>query len=200
MNSDLLSLLVFVAFVVLSLLGRRKKAPPGAQRLRPTTPPRPRQAGMQRPPPPRPVPSRPGDALRDLLAQLEQTVEPERGQRPAPEPEPTEVEVVSLEEIAEPAETARWMAGIERSAETLETLEEAGPKSHARFRDRYKTTAAARVTTDASASIGELAALRRAIIWSEILAPPIALRESAPGMASPSPLPHTSGPPLIFSS
>jgi hypothetical protein len=69
------------------------------------------------------------------------------------------------------------LAGIERNTESLETLEEAGPESHARFRDRYKTTAAARVTTDAAASVGQLAALRHAIVWSEILAPPIALRE-----------------------
>lgn len=177
MNGDLLSLLVFIAFVVLSLLGRRKKAPPPAQPLRPTARSHPRQAGMQRPPPAHPPQTPTGDALRDLLARLEQTVEPERVPRPAPEPEPTEVEVVSLEQSEEPAETARWMAGIERGAETLETLEEAGPKSHARFRDRYKTTAAAQVTADATASVSELAALRRAVIWSEILAPPIALRE-----------------------
>jgi hypothetical protein len=178
-NSDLLSLLVFVAFVVLSLLGRRKKAPPpsGPPRPRPATRPPPRLAGLQRSPPARPAPPRTGNALRDFLAQLEQAAEPEGVPRPAPEPEPTEVEVVSLERVEEPTETARWMAGIERSTESLETLEEAGTKSHARFRERYQTTAAALVTTDAAASAGQLAALRRAIIWSEILAPPVSLRE-----------------------
>jgi hypothetical protein len=90
-------------------------------------------------------------------------------------PDPDEAR--SLEVIEEPAETARWMAGIERAATSLETTEAAGEVSHKRFRDRYETTAAARVTTDATASVKELAVLRRAIIWSEILAPPMSLRE-----------------------
>jgi hypothetical protein len=34
-NSDVLTLLVFVAFIALSLLGRRKKKPSQAQRSRP---------------------------------------------------------------------------------------------------------------------------------------------------------------------
>jgi hypothetical protein len=169
-DGDVLSLLVFLAFIALSLLGRRKKKPAEAQRSRPAPRPQMRETGPRRASPPRPPQRRPGDALRDLLAEIERAGEP----RPGEVPEPGETG--SLEVIEEPAETARWMAGIERPATSLEA-EAAGEASHRRFRDRYKTTAAAHVTADATVSVSELATLRRAIIWSEILAPPIALRE-----------------------
>jgi hypothetical protein len=174
-NSDVLTLLVFVAFIALSLLGRRKKKPSQAQRSRPAPRPQLRETAPRRASPPRPPQRRPGDALRDLLAEIERAGEPRPEPRSAAAPEPDEA--VSLEVIEEPAETARWMAGIERTATSLETAEPAGEASHKRFRDRYKTTAAARDPPAAAASVSELATLRRAIIWSEILAPPVALRE-----------------------
>jgi hypothetical protein len=91
-------------------------------------------------------------------------------------------EAVSLEETdfeERPARVegpgARWTEGLDRGAESLETLEEAGESSHARFHARLQATAGA-APGDAQPVDPGVARLRQAIIWREILGPPVSLR------------------------
>lgn len=88
--------------------------------------------------------------------------------------EAVSLERTDREDVAREPESAAWTAGIERAAESLETLEEAGGKSHQRFHARYPD--APPPAAEPAHAGPTTAQLRRAIIWSEILAPPVSLR------------------------
>ncbi len=76
-----------------------------------------------------------------------------------------------------PAPTAvpesSWQAGIRRSALTVETLESAGAARHERFHQMYVDRPADTPETGTGPSMDEV---RRAIIWKEILDPPVSSR------------------------
>jgi hypothetical protein len=182
MSDDLFQLLFVVAFILFGLLGGRKK--PSQQ---PQQRPQPRPRPARQPPSPRPrqaaEPATPEDML---VRELESVL---RGRRvPAPPEVPPPEEAMSLEDIhveenrtwlegqeraAESQETARWAAGRERAAESLETLQEADAARHERFHQKYALQPAAVGTTGPAFPRSEL---QRAIIWSEILAPPVSER------------------------
>jgi hypothetical protein len=71
--------------------------------------------------------------------------------------------------------TARWSAGSTRAAESLETLEEAGGASHKRFHALYDRQPDPVPTKPAPRVFG-IADVRRAMVWSEILGPPVSER------------------------
>jgi hypothetical protein len=71
--------------------------------------------------------------------------------------------------------TASWSAGSRRAAESLETLEEAGGASHKRFHALYDRQPAFVQKKPAPRAIA-IADVRRAIVWSEILGPPVSER------------------------
>jgi hypothetical protein len=80
-----------------------------------------------------------------------------------------------LERATESAETARWGEGRAREAESLETLEEAGGASHVRFHSLYDRQPDAPPRAPERATFRN-ADVRRAVIWSEILSPPVSER------------------------
>jgi hypothetical protein len=201
MGGDLLEVLFVVAFILFGLLGGRKKRPQQG-----TPPARPRPQGRaplarRTPPGPQPTTARAPAREQDrLLRELEGLLTGRRPVRSEPEPArmpsstldvPDPDEARSLESIdideaggwdeglertSETAGTARWSAGSARAAESLETLEAAGGASHKRFHALYdrppepvkqKPVPPAFPGTD----------VRRAMVWSEILAPPVSLRD-----------------------
>jgi len=201
MSGDLLELLFVAAFILFGLLGGRRKKRPATPAQRPRQRPAPR-AGADRPPVRSPAARAPAPTARGgteqdrLLRELEGLLTgrpvppvPEPAQTPGPMgelPDPDEarslesLEVESRstwdEAIERPAEVMDvWRAGRARAAETLETLEEAGEASHRRFHtlyDRQPEIVQPRRTEPAFRT----ADIRRAIIWSEILGPPVSER------------------------
>jgi hypothetical protein len=185
MSDDLLQLIFAAILILFGLLGSKKKRPtqqPPRQRPAPRPGPGPRPRATARPAPaPRPAPPRPAatrqrDALVQELERLlgAQVEVEESGELP----EAVSLERTDVEEkrIRPEAAGESWAAGLAREAASLETLEEAGEKSHARFHARYDK-AAGPTTLDAAASSNPpLIRLRRAIIWSEILGPPVSER------------------------
>ena len=197
MGGDLFEILFVIAFILFGLLGGRKKKRP--------QPPRPQPRARQRPAP-RPAPDRTATAQRPgaarsggtgqdrLLRELEGLLtgrpvqrEPELESRPVsmeglPEPdearslEALDPEVPSSWEEAKARSadvTDRWRAGRARGAQTLETLEAAGGKSHERFHRLYDRPAEEAEAGGAAFPTGDM---RRAIIWAEILGPPVSER------------------------
>jgi hypothetical protein len=191
MGGDLFEILFVVAFILFGILGGRKKKPGAGQ----TRPPRPR-------PHSRPAPRResrqsatsggsPPLTQDALLRELEGIL---TGRRPAPTgiehvPDPEEAQSLEpldgsesdsweagLEQAAEVGDTALWHEGRERAAGSLETLEGANEASHSRFHDRYSPTEVARLQRKARAASFDLRDLQRAVIWSEILGPPVSER------------------------
>jgi hypothetical protein len=204
MSGDLFELLFVIAFILFGILGGRKKKRPGAgqqqlprprPRLRPAPRPAPeRFPGARRPPPA--TPQTPKDAL---LRELEGLL---TGQRPAPVevepawvpassdrvPDPDEARSLEsledegsaaweegLEQASDIRDTPGWAKGRDREAGTLETLEEAGETSHQRFHERYAIAPRAESRAPRG-PIFDIKDIRRAIVWSEILGPPVSLR------------------------
>lgn len=181
---DLLQILAVIAFIVFGLLGgkKKKKAP---QQTRPRSPLQPRAAPGARQ---AGVPTRQDDLLRELENLFTGRVSSPPRRLPKPD-EPTEA--VSLEPV-DAEETAGWEAGLERAAgvtETavwedglhrdagsLETLEGAGEASHVRFHQRYAPSAVPRIVVSDRPTF-RTSDLRRAFVWSEILRPPVSMRE-----------------------
>lgn len=186
MSDDLLQLIFAAALILFGLLGGRKKKPTQQPPRRPAQP-----AQPARPAPPPTRTARPAPQMRSaprpatpqsrdvLLGQLQRML---GGQGEA---EPLEVEVpeaVSLEatDVDERRQrvegtSARWDAGLQRGSESLETLEEAGESSHARFHARLQATAPAPPVATGQVDPAT-ARLRQAIIWSEVLGPPVSMR------------------------
>lgn len=188
MSDDLLQLIFAAALVLFGLLGgqKKKKRPttqqPPRPRPKPAAPrsaaPRPRPAPAPPTSPPAPAPQR--DALvKELERLLGVPVEVE-GSGAIPEAvslERTDVEDtrVGPELVGPERVSTRWTEGIDRSETSLETLDEAGAQSHERFHQRYAALAPMTATADAPPTIATRR-LRQAIIWSEILGPPVSLR------------------------
>jgi hypothetical protein len=194
MSDDLLQLIFAAALVLFGLLGGRKKKRPTQQppRRRPEQPrPRPKQPAPRSttPQPARPVPAaRPAAPApqRDVLVkELERLLGvPVEVEESGAIPEAVSLEQTDVEEkrvgqerIGPERASIRWTEGMERGTESLETLEEAGATSHELFHARYPTAAPAIVTVEAPPG-GATLRLRQAIIWSEILGPPVGLRRS----------------------
>ena len=201
---ELLFVIAFILFGILG--GRKKKPGAGQPQIpRPRTRPRPvprpapdRSPGSRYP---QPQPRASSETAQDaLLRELEglltgrspvpvEEAEPRWSPTPSdrvPDPaearslEPLEVEEAAgwdegMERASETPEAARWSEGLERPATTLETLDEAGDASHARFHERYDYS----VRTKQRATRGptfDVREVRRAVIWSEILGPPVSER------------------------
>jgi hypothetical protein len=183
MDSDFLQILALIAFILFGLLGGKKKKRPQQPAPRPRFDPRTASAKQQ---------TRLPTSQQDLLRELEglftgRTSAPPR-RLPPPE-EPTEA--VSLEPV-DVDETARWQAGLDRASQvretatweeglhrgtgSLETLEEAGEKSHTRFHERYAQQPVARMAAYEGPKFSAND-LRKAFVWSEILGAPVSMRE-----------------------
>jgi hypothetical protein len=207
MSGDLFELLFVIAFILIGLLGGRKKKPradqPRPRRL-PRERPMPRPAPPARPTAGRIAPSRtrmePPTAQEALLRELEGLL---TGRRPAPAetelmwapppsdrvPDPEEarsLETLESEEAAgweegldrapeEIRDTPRWAEGRDQQAASLETLEEAGEASHIRFHQKYAASAGPQPMGQRAPSF-DLAEVRRALVWSEILGAPVSMR------------------------
>jgi hypothetical protein len=205
MDGDLLELLFVAAFILFGLLGGRKKKRPASPvpRPRPELRSRPDRTAVARPGAPRggraPAPRAAGTEQDRLLRELEslltgRPIPPEPPPAPARAPvrelpDPDEARSLESLEAEAPSRweeaatrateategTARWRAGRTRAVESLETLEEAGGASHERFHalyDRPPEPAEPRGTQPMFPA-GDM---RRAIIWSEILGPPVSER------------------------
>ena len=204
MSGDLLEILFVAAFILFGLLGGRKKRP--QQRTPPARPrPQTRAPGGQptarRVPVPRPQPTITHQRAPDqdrLLRELEGLLTGRPVSEPTPAsvsspmrdmPDPDEAQSLEsleieegagaweegLERTSDTAGTARWSAGTARAAESLETLEEAGGASHKRFHALYDRQPAFVQKKPAPRAIA-IADVRRAIVWSEILGPPVSER------------------------
>lgn len=189
MGGDLLEILFVVAFILFGVLGGRKKKPQ----------PRSRPAPRPRPPRPQPgsrpeqSPQRAQDAMLRELEALLGGAPPDPPRRSAPTPfdrvpdpaearslETLEVEETSsweegLDQAAEITVTTAWSEGRNRGAGTLETLEGAGEASHDRYHERYQLSKPATVTPRQGPAFS-LQDVRRAVIWAEILGPPVSQR------------------------
>jgi hypothetical protein len=198
MSGDLLELLFVAAFILFGLLGGRKKRPQQPMprpRQRPEVP-RSRPPVVRRPQAPPARAGAPGTDQERLLRELEglltgRPVRVEPVPVPSPmgdTPDPEEARSLEsledetsdrweegLERATEAAETARWTAGREQQAESLETLEEAGGASHVRFHSLYDRQPDAPPRPPQRATFRN-ADVRRAVIWSEILGPPVSER------------------------
>jgi len=201
MSGDLFELLFVLAFILFGILGGRKKKPGAGQRQLP----RPRPRPVSRPAPERsPVARRPAPATSQapkdvLLRELEGLL---TGQRPVPVeaepawapassdrvPDPEEARSLEsledegsaaweegLERTSEIREAARWTEGRAQEAGTLETLEESGEGSHQRFHERYAVAARPESRSSRGPTF-DVRDVRRAVVWSEILGPPVSLR------------------------
>jgi hypothetical protein len=185
MSDDVLQLIFAAVLILAGLLGGKKKkpTPPQPPRRRPaqaSRPARPAQAPRPAPPmrpapAPRPAASPSRDALLDQLQRM-LSGQVEAHPLEVELPEAVSLEATDVEERRQPVEgtNARWAAGLEREAQSLETLEEAGESSHSRFHARLQATAAA--TPAAAEADPAMVRLRQAIIWSEILGPPVSMR------------------------
>lgn len=155
---DFVELLIAMAVIALGILSgtKKKKKPPAAGR---TSPPASHGGGGDRA-----GAVTPQDIERILRMEI-----PGLQAEPEPEPEP----------VQQPAPTAApessWQAGLHRPARTVETLERAGGASHERFHDTYMVdpTSTSAPETPSEPSMDEV---RRAIIWKEILDPPVGMR------------------------
>jgi hypothetical protein len=182
MSDDLIQLIFAAALVLFGLLGSRKKRP---TRRRPEPPrPRPKQPAPRSATPqparpaPAPYPPAPRPQREVLVKELERLLGvPVEVEESGEIPEAVSLEQTDVEEKRTRTEGVgnRWTEGIERGNESLETLEEAGATSHELFHARYPTAAPAIVTGDAAPS-GATLRLRQAIIWNEILGPPVSMR------------------------
>jgi hypothetical protein len=184
MSDDLLQLIFAAALILFGLLGSRKKKPTQQPpRRRPAQPARPAPpARAARPVPPmRSAPGRPAASpSRDVLLDQLQRMLSGQVEAEALEvemPEAVSLEATDVEERRQPVEgtSARWAAGLEREAQSLETLEESGESSHRRFHARLQAAAAAAPAAAPEADPA-IARLRQAFIWSEILGPPVSMR------------------------
>jgi hypothetical protein len=103
---------------------------------------------------------------------------PQRTSSPSRPPATTAERVA--DELRRRIEAARGHAEMSQvfthEAQSLETPEPAGEASHQRFHDRY-ITALPEIVPRVTTSRVPAAGLRQAIVWSEILGPPKALRE-----------------------
>jgi hypothetical protein len=202
MSGDLLEILFVAAFILFGLLGGRKKRPPQG-----TPPARPRPQrwapAARRAPGSQPTTARaPATDQNRLLRELEGLLTGRPVQREAEPasvtsgtadlPDPDEARSLEsleieegggweegLERTSETAGTARWTAGHDRGAESLETLEAAGGASHKRFHSLYDRPPEP-VKTKAVPPAFPGTDVRRAMVWSEILAPPVSLRDDRP--------------------
>jgi len=197
MSGDLLEILFVAAFILFGLLGSRKKRP---QQGRPPTRPRPQPrtpVARRAPPRSQPTARASGTDQERLLRELEGLLtgrpvsEPAPASGPSPMrdmPDPDEAQSLESLEIEEGASaweeglerasetgTASWSAGSTRAAESLETLEEAGGASHKRFHALYDRQPDFVQKKPAPRVFG-VADVRRAIVWSEILGPPVSER------------------------
>jgi hypothetical protein len=193
MGGDFFEILFVLAFILFGILGGRKKKPNATQ----TGGARPRPPIRGRPSPPRsPTGRRPQSTQDALLRELEGLL---TGRRPTDQPPwspvpghqvPDPAEARSLETLdaeetdtweeglrraSEVQETSRWMAGQERPAASLETLQGAGKPEHDRFHDLYDV-ASRPPTSSAHRPTFDLQDVRRAVIWSEILGTPVSMR------------------------
>jgi hypothetical protein len=199
MSGDLFEILFILAFILFGLLGGRRKKKPGAgeaQRPRPRPVPRPspeRSTARQRSAPPETAPDALLRELEGLLTgRAPRPVEQESEWAPVPSdrvPDPVEARSLEslevdetalwgegLERASEARDTARWTEGKNRAARTLETLEEAGEASHRRFHERYDFSTRTE-PRPARGSTLDVRDVRRAVVWSEILGPPVSMRE-----------------------
>jgi hypothetical protein len=197
-GGDFFELLFVIAFILFGILGGRKKKPGAGQPQVPRPRPAPDRspAGRHPQPPPRAGSEPSQDAL---LRELEGLL---TGRRPLPveqdeprwspassdrvpdpeearsleslEVEETAVWEEGLERASEVRDTARWTEGRDRPAASLETLEEAGEASHERYHERYDFTVQAERA--ARGPTFDVRDVRRAVIWSEILGPPVSER------------------------
>lgn len=199
MSGDLFEILFVIAFILFGILGGRKKKPGAGEPQRPRPRPRPvprpspeRATARQRSAPPETAPDALLRELEGLLTgRAPRPVEQEVEWAPVPSdqvPDPVEarsLESLEVEETAlwgaglerasEARDTARWTEGRNRAARTLETLEEAGEASHRRFHERYDFSTRPEPRT-AGGSVFDVRDVRRAVVWSEILGPPVSQR------------------------
>ena len=188
MGGDLFEILFVLAFILFGILGGRKKKPDTRTRRPPAARPGPQRRSPRR----RERVQRAGqDAiLRELEALLGGRRPEPTAPRPAPMPtdlvpDPDEARSLETFEVEETDAwdeglertpgTATWAEGADRRAATLETLESAGEASHERFHKRYELSAPARVTRRQGPDF-DLQDVRRAVVWAEILGPPVSLR------------------------
>ena len=188
MSDDLLQIIFAAALILFGLLGGKKKKKKPTQhppRQRPTQAARPapppartgRPAPQMRSAPPQPAAPQQRDVL---LGQLQRMLGGQVEAEPleVEVPEAVSLEATDVEERRQRVEgtSARWAAGLKRGAESLETLEEAGDSSHARFHARLQATAPAPPVAAGQVDPAT-ARLRHVIIWSEILGPPVSMRD-----------------------
>lgn len=175
---DVISLIIFAAVILLStVFGGRKKKAGGSPPQAPTAP-RPRpvvasatQASSREQPRhvvrderPRLEPGKEPGSFREFFELLQQQAEAA-----------TRGEPLVLEEAPEPPPQPTAPVRRERPpAETLETLEAAGRKSHDRFHDKYirPLEAPHRNLPPRFILPQDPVSLKRAVIWSEILGSP----------------------------
>jgi hypothetical protein len=176
MSDDLLQLIFAAVLILFGMLGSRKKKPTdqGPRRRPPQTssPPRPQ------PPQPRPQPA-PQSHKDALVQELERLLGTRVEVDEAGDlPEAVSLEATDVEDrrVRLDQESTRWAAGLAREEASAETLEEAGTTSHDRFHARYMSASA--VEARSAPADPAVARLRSAIIWSEILGPPLSERRS----------------------
>jgi hypothetical protein len=165
-SDELLQVLFALGLILFGLFGGRKKK-------RGSRPPAPSRR------PPAPAPRRPQPAQNPYQSTLDSLEHILSGRTPTPRPAgvPDPTEAYSLESTAIEEVGAQWQAGLDRRNESLETLEAAGGASHVAFHARYINEPSAVPTISDTADRGpDPATIRHAIIWSEILGPPVGLR------------------------
>jgi hypothetical protein len=203
---DLLEILFVAAFILFGLFGSRRKRPPTqtpASRPRPRLPPgqqsppgarttsprdlflqelenlmsgRPAGSAPASPPTTTPRSHRPAPSQTRETLEAPETARWEEGlERAAEVGESPAWLAGERQAAAESQDSTLWEQGIERKPKTLETLEEAGEAAHDRFHEQYDMHAAApSVRSDAPSF--RVSQLRRALVWSEILGPPVSQR------------------------
>ncbi|MCH7876474.1 MAG: hypothetical protein IH965_14425 [Gemmatimonadetes bacterium] len=195
---DLFQVMIVLGIIIFGLLGGRKKKPRQQRPAGPTTRPRQPAGGG----PPRQQPTQPPNLqeieriLRQGMGLPTQVPTPQRPQEQegppvtvADEAQEPGVWQAGLDRRAQTAETLEpaaeepgvWQAGLDRPAQTLETLEPAGGTSHERFHKKYLELGEplpppATVTPMEGPQFSK-ADLRRLIVWREILGPPLGLRQ-----------------------
>ncbi len=170
---DLFQVMIVLGIIIFGLLGGRKKKPRQQRPAGPTTRPRQPAGGG----PPRQQPTLPPN-----LQEIERILRQGMGlptQVPRPQ-RPEEPEEPPVKMAAEPEEPGVWQAGLDRQAQTAETLEPAGGASHERFHEQYlergKPLSAPATVTRMEGPQFSNAELQRLIVWREILGPPLGLR------------------------
>jgi len=205
-GGDFFELLFVIAFILFGILGGKKKKPGAGQpqvprpRTRPRPAPRPTPDRSPAGRYPQPTPRASSETAQDVLLRELEGLLTGRGPVPVEQDEPRwsptssdrvpdpeearsleslEVEETAvweegLERASEVRDTPRWTEGRDRPAASLETLEEAGAASHDRFHERYDFTVQAKRA--ARGPTFDVVDMRRAVIWTEILGPPVSER------------------------